>query len=146
MRKVRPSADLRQALRVEEGPGTPVVGGELQADTVPRLMRSTSQINGKLYHVRHCGRENGQDVEKVYGPDIPIMALMVLLSETKFGSRSLKLRIDDHGNQRWNLVRGIGKCVQGDVLFSSFSLGIQDGIIFMRASRVTKPSHNKVEP
>lgn len=72
---------------------------------VPRLMSSTSQINGKLNHVRHGGREYRQDVEKVHGPDIPVMALMIFLSETKFGSRCLKLGRDDHRNQRWNLSR-----------------------------------------
>lgn len=104
MGEVGSSTDLRQAFSVKEGPGTSMVGRKLQADTVTRLMCSTSQIDGKLYHVRHCRRENRQDMEKVYSPDIPIMSLMILLPETKFGSRSLKFRIDDHRNQRWNLI------------------------------------------
>lgn len=42
-------------------------------------------------------------MEEVYSPDIPIMPLVVLLPETKFGSRCLNFRIDDDRKQRWNL-------------------------------------------
>lgn len=41
------------------------------------------------------------------------------------------------------LIRGIRKGVQGNVLFSSLSLCIQDNIIFMRLSRVTNSSCTK---
>lgn len=44
-------------------------------------------------------------MEKIYSPDVPIMSLMVLLSKTKFSSRSLKFRVDDHRNQRWDLPK-----------------------------------------
>lgn len=72
---------------------------------VTRLVRAAAQINGKLDHVRHCGREDGQHMEEVHSPDILVMPLVVLLSETKFGGRCLKFRIDDHRNQSWNLPK-----------------------------------------
>lgn len=66
-------------------------------------MCPTSQIDRKLYHVRHCRRQNRQHVEEVYSPDIPIGPLVALLPETKFGGRCLDFRIDDHRKQRRNL-------------------------------------------
>lgn len=101
-----------------------MVSGKLQADAVTRLVCAAAQINGKLDHVRHCGRENGQHMEEVHSPDILVMPLVVLLSETKFGGRCLKFRIDDHRNQSWNLIGRIGKGVQCDVFFFSFNLCI----------------------
>ena len=41
-------------------------------------------------------------MEEVHSPDIPIIPLVALLPETKFGGRCLKFRVDDH---RRNLPR-----------------------------------------
>lgn len=70
---------------------------------VTRLIRSTTQIDGKLDHVSHCGREHWKDMEIIHSPDIPVVALVTLLFQAKLGCGSLQVRTNDNRNQRWNL-------------------------------------------
>lgn len=70
---------------------------------VTRLISSTTQIDGKLDHVSDRGREHRKDVEIIHSPDIPVVALVTLLLQAKFGCGSLQVRTNDNRNQRWHL-------------------------------------------
>lgn len=70
---------------------------------VTGLKCSTTQIDGKLDHVSHCGREHWKDMEVIHSPDIPVVALVTLLFQAKLGCWSLQVRTNDNRNQRWNL-------------------------------------------
>lgn len=70
---------------------------------VTGLISSTTQIDGKLDHVSHRGREHWKDVEVIHSPDIPVVALVTLLFQAKLGCRSLQVRTNDNRNQGWNL-------------------------------------------